>query len=272
MSNAYFTRYDALMDRRSFLAMTSALLVGVSKPFGMFLPKESGAREQSDSRPIIAMVLYPEFTALDLVGPYQFLCALEGYRVVLVSEKVGPVITDTGMAISSEMSFKDCPTEVAALFIPGGTMGTIAAMKSKVLMDFVKSRAKTAKLVTSVCTGSLILAHAGILKGKRATSHWLVRDTLSKFGATPTDQRVVTDGNVVTGAGVSAGLDLGLFVIDKLAGSEYAKQCQLWFEYDPKPMHNSGTPAKSKKADVEMLREMVPDFRKEILQLSKIKS
>jgi putative intracellular protease/amidase len=228
------------------------------------LGTEGKVLDSNDDRPIIAMILYPEFTALDLVGPYQFLCALTQYRVVLVAEKAGPVVTDTGMTIHAETSFADCPKDVAVLFVPGGTSGTTAAMRNTKLRSFIADRAKRAQFVTSVCTGSLILASLGFLKDRKATCHWLVRDKLRRFGAKPIDQRVVADGTYITAAGVSAGLDLGLMLIDKLAGAEYAKQCQLWFEYDPKPMHDAGSPAKSRKKDVSMLRSMAEEFRKEI--------
>jgi cyclohexyl-isocyanide hydratase len=262
------------MDRRTFVLLSASLLTS------SFLPGENKTGQQSksdaasgktedDKRPIIAMVIYPEFTALDLVGPYQFLSALTDYRVVIVAEKVGPVVTDTGMSIYAEQSFEECPKNVAVVFLPGGTSGTIAAMKNASLKRFVAEKAKTAKYVTSVCTGSLILASIGILEGRRATCHWLVRDKLSRFGVKPVNQRVVEDGKCITGAGVSAGLDLGLVLIEKLAGKEYAKQCQLWFEYDPKPMFDSGSPEKARKQDVSMLQNMVTEFRVEIEKLAK---
>lgn len=253
------------MKRRDFLLSTVALSSSVllnrgSSPLVSEASKESEF-ELSESKPVIAMLVYPGFTALDLIGPYQFLCSLEDHQVLLVSKKKGRVVSDTGLEIVTDLSFKECPKDLAVIFVPGGTEGTLAAMKDSETMDFVKDRGSRAKFVTSVCTGSLILAAAGFLKGKKATSHWVVRDLLKDFGAQPTNQRVVVDGNAVTGAGVSAGLDIGLLLVKLLASEAYAKQCQLWFEYDPQPSFDNGSPEKSKPQDVSMLLEMAAPFR-----------
>lgn len=212
-------------------------------------------------RQTIAMLVYPGFTALDLIGPYQFFCALPDHQVLLVSRVKGKVMSDTGMEIVTDCSLKDCPKDLTAIFIPGGTEGTLAAIKNPETMDFVRDRGARAKYVTSVCTGSLVLAAAGFLKGRKATSHWAVRDLLKDFDAVPTNQRVVIDGRIVTGAGVSAGLDIGLMLVKLLSSAEYAKQCQLWLEYDPEPIFDSGTPEKSKPEDVSTLLEMAAPFR-----------
>lgn len=259
------------MNRREFLKSAALAATAASLPS---LVRSQTGQEAPDEKaksnaPAIALLVYPEFTALDLIGPYQFLCALTDHRVLLVSKRKGVITSDTGVGIRTDTSFRDCPKDLAAILVPGGTVGTLNAMKDKATLDFVRDRGSRAKYVTSVCTGSLVLAAAGLLDGKRATGHWLVRDLLKRFGAEPVDERVVKDGNRITGAGVSAGLDLGLALVNEIAGEEYARQCQLWFEYDPQPMFDSGSPAKSKKEDVAMLSAMATEFRLGIQDFAK---
>jgi transcriptional regulator GlxA family with amidase domain len=141
-------------------------------------------------------------------------------------------------------------------------------MQDQVSMDFIKDRASSAKIVASVCTGSVILGKAGLLKGKKATSHWISRQELAVFGATPVDARVVWDGNLVTGAGVSAGLDLGLEVIGKLKGDFFAESIQLLAEYDPKPLYKSGTLQQAKPKVRKLMEDMFVGYRKKIRQLA----
>jgi transcriptional regulator GlxA family with amidase domain len=136
----------------------------------------------------------------------------------------------------------DCPADLDVLFVPGGSLGTVAAMNNSAFIDFIADRGSRARHVTSVCTGSMILGQAGLLKGKRATSHWATRHLLPEFGATPVDARVVTDGDVTTGAGVSAGLDFALTLLEQLRGRMYAEAIQLQAEYAPEPPFNAGTP------------------------------
>lgn len=219
--------------------------------------------------PAIAMVIYEGFTVLDLIGPYQFLWALMDRRVHIVAKKKGPVTADTGIQIVADTSFAECPKNLDVLFVGGGTEGTLLAMKDAETRAFFKDRGSRAKNVVSVCTGSLILGAAGLLKGKEATGHFAARDLLADFGAKPKNARVVEDGNVLTGAGVSAGLDLGLVLLAKLGGEENAKQCQLFFEYDPHPMFDSGSPEKAKKEDVEMSLAMVEPFRTAVREFAK---
>ncbi len=211
----------------------------------------------------IAMLLYPGFTALDLVGPNYFLASMMGAKVHLVAAMLEPVKTDLGYALVPDTTFADCPEALDVLFVPGGATGTLAAARHAPTLDFVRSRAASAKYITSVCTGSLILGAAGLLKGRRATSHWLVRDALAGFGATPVDERVVVDGNLYTGAGVSAGLDLGLTLLGQLRGAAYAEAMQLQAEYAPKPPYDAGTPDKSRPELLEALRVMYDNFVQE---------
>lgn len=192
----------------------------------------------------IGMLVYPDMTMLDLVGPQYFFASLMGASVHLVSKdpELTPVKGDTGFSIVPTMSMADCPKDLDVLFVPGGLAGTIAAMKDDETLDFLEDRGKRAKYVTSVCTGSLLLGQAGLLKNRKATSHWVARHILSDLGATPVNERVVVDGNVITGAGVSAGLDFALILLTKLRSADYAKIIQLQAEYAPAPVYNAGTP------------------------------
>jgi putative intracellular protease/amidase len=191
----------------------------------------------------IAMLLYPGFTALDLVGPQYMFGNLMGATVHLVAETEAPVESDTKLAIVPTLTFAACPRDLDLLFVPGGGQGTLAAMRNGTLIDFVADRGSRAGLVTSVCTGSLVLGQAGLLRGYRATSHWVTLGLLGAFGATPVDARVVEDRNRITGAGVSAGLDMGLRVVERMRDRQYAEAVQLLAEYAPQPPFAAGTPA-----------------------------
>jgi transcriptional regulator GlxA family with amidase domain len=195
-------------------------------------------RTTVDGMKDIAFVLYPGFTALDMVGPLQVLGALPAfapdYRVVVLGESKSPVPTDTPLGVTASHTFDEIP-EPYAVFLPGGAVPTITAMADEQLLARIRSMAEHAEIVGSVCTGSLILGAAGLLEGRRATTHWMCRDLLAKFGATPVAERWVRDGNVLTGAGVSAGIDLALHLVQELAGEEIARQVQLMIEYDPQP-------------------------------------
>lgn len=190
----------------------------------------------------IAMLLYPEFTALDLVGPQYMLASLWGAKVHLVAATKDPVRSDTGLTFVPSMTLDEAPTDLDILFVPGGGDGTLRAMQDTRLIAWVADRARRAKLVASVCTGSMILGQAGLLRGKRATTHWATHALLKDFGAIPVDERVVWDGKLVTGAGVSAGLDLGLGIVARLRDKPYAQGVQLLAEYAPLPPLNAGTP------------------------------
>jgi putative intracellular protease/amidase len=210
-----------------------------SKPvhdMGAFPPQWMGKEK-------IAMLLYPNFTALDLVGPQYMLINLWGAKVHLVARTLEPVRSDTGITITPTMTLDQCPKDLDVLFVPGGSQGTLEAMRDESLVRWLAEQGKRSKLVASVCTGSMLLGQAGLLRGKRATSHWVTHPLLGQFGATAVNQRVVWDGNLVTGAGVSAGLDLGLEIVAKLRDPLYAQCVQLLAEYAPKPPYNAGTPA-----------------------------
>ena len=193
----------------------------------------------------VSMLLYPGFTAMDLVGPHYFFASMMGAKVELVSNQstLEPVKSDLGLAIQPTARLGDAFETPTILFAPGGGAGTVTAMDDPATVEYLRDRGGRASYITSVCTGSLLLGAAGLLKGKRATSHWAARDVLPEFGATPVDARVVTDGNIVTGAGVSAGLDFGLAMVEMLRGRPYAQALMLQAEYAPQPPFKGGTPA-----------------------------
>jgi putative intracellular protease/amidase len=193
----------------------------------------------------IAMLLYPGMYPLDLVGPYTFLSGLMNADVYLVAKTLDPVGPAGKMRLLPTTTFADCPRDLDVLFVPGGMPGTIGAMQDSATLDFLADRGSRARFVTSVCTGSLILGAAGLLKGYRATSHWDTRDILPTLGAIPVNQRIVEDRNRITGGGVTSGIDFGLLLAQRLSDSTYARMLQLINEYDPQPPFQAGTPAQA---------------------------
>ncbi|MEU0038570.1 MULTISPECIES: DJ-1/PfpI family protein [unclassified Streptomyces] len=201
----------------------------------------------------IAIVLYDRFTALDAVGPYETLGRLPGAETVFVAERTGPVRNETGnLALTADRSL-DQVTDPDIVVVPGGP-GQTPQMENQVLLDWLRAADATSTWTTSVCTGSLLLAAAGLLDGRRATSHWLALGTLGEFGAEPTGERVVFDGKYVTAAGVSSGIDMGLHLLGRIAGDEHAQAVQLLTEYDPQPPYDAGSPQKAPAHLVEELR------------------
>lgn len=212
----------------------------------------------------IAMLLYPGFTALDLVGPQYMLASLMGAEVHLVAKTMEPVLSDTQMAIVPTLDFEHCPRALDILFVPGGGQGTLDAMRDDATVDFIRERGLVAKQLASVCTGSLLLGQAGLLRGYRATSHWATHDLLLEFGARPVKRRVVVDRNRVTGAGVSAGLDLGLALVQQHRDRLYAQVVQLLAEYAPEPPLNAGSPRTAPKRAVDLIGGMFTGLRAEL--------
>ena len=210
----------------------------------------------------IAMLIYPGFTALDLVGPHFFLSGLMGAKVQLVTNQptLAPVMSDAGLAITPTSTLEDAYAAPDVLFIPGGFEGTLAAMQHKPTLEFVSSRSSGARLVASVCTGSFILAAAGVLEGKRATSHWAARETLAAFGVTPVNERVVQDGKFLSGAGISAGLDAGLVMTEVLRGRPYAEAQMLQAEYAPVPPFPGGRPDNTRSEITSAMQSMLGGF------------
>lgn len=208
----------------------------------------------------VAMLLYPELTVLDLIGPQMPLAFLPGHTTHLVWKNRDIVVSDTGVPIQPTMTFDEVPEEVEILFVPGGTMGTVAAMQDPEVLEFIASRGERAQYVTSVCTGSLVLGAAGLLDGYQATSHWSVRDLLPLFGAEPVDERVVLDRNRITGGGVTAGIDFGLTLLAHLAGNDFAMMSQLIIEYAPDPPFQAGTPAEAAPEVVAQATDLLAPF------------
>ena len=166
-----------------------------------------------------------------------------------------------GHQLAPDTALADCPKDIDLLFVPGGTMGTVRAMEDPEVLSFLADRARNAAYVTSVCTGSLVLGAAGLLEGKRATSHWAVRDSLLPiFGAKPAANRVVVDGNVVTGAGVSAGIGFAIYLMSVIYGEEMAKIMQLNIEYDPEPPFRADSPEQAGPEVTAALRTSYTDF------------
>ena len=194
--------------------------------------------EQSPIR--IGMVLFPKLTQLDLTGPYEVLNTDPRTRIDLLWHRLEPVEAQGGLILTPSATFGDYgPPDV--LFVPGGP-GVLDAMDDEALLDFIRGAASHAQYVTAVCTGSLVLAAAGLLVGKRATSHWSSIHLLELMGATPVNERVVEDGKIISGGGVTSGIDFGLVLASRLLGEDTARRIQLLLEYDPAPPFESGHP------------------------------
>lgn len=201
----------------------------------------------------VAIVLYPRFTALDAIGPYEVLRNLPDTTVTFVAEHPGEIRNDVGsLGLRADAPLGDVPTPDVVV-VPGGP-GQADQMTDGPLHEWLRSAHETSTFTTSVCTGSLILAAAGVLDGLSATSHWVYLDQLRDFGATPTSQRVVEQDRIITAAGVSAGIDMALRIAAHLAGDEIAQAIQLGIEYDPQPPFDAGSPSKAPAEIVEFLR------------------
>lgn len=191
----------------------------------------------------VVFVLFPNLTQLDFTGPLQVLSRLPAASVHLAARDMRPIETDAVLTLNPTCTFDDCP-QADVLCIPGG-FGIDDAINDPALMAFVKSQAAKAQYVTSVCTGAFILGAAGLLKGKRATTHWAYHDELAAVGAVPVKERVVRDGNIFTGGGVTAGVDFAFTLMAEIAGEAHARAVQLGIEYDPAPPFDAGAPAKA---------------------------
>lgn len=199
----------------------------------------------------IGFVIFPNVTQLDFTGPLQVLSRVPGAEVHIVAASMAPVPTDARLTLGPTSTFADCPP-LDVIVIPGG-FGVDDAMNDARLMEFVRREAARAKYVTSVCTGAFILGAARLLEGRRATTHWAYHDELARVGATPVKARVVRDGNIFTGGGVTAGIDFAFTLAAELAGEEAAKAIQLSLEYDPSPPFEGGSP---ERAAAPTLRSM----------------
>lgn len=208
----------------------------------------------------IGFLVFPNVQQLDLTGPYEVF-ASAGMAVHLVWKALDPVRSATGLMLTPTVTLEDCP-QLDVICIPGGG-GVNALLTDGEVLDFVRRQATSARFVTSVCTGSLVLGMVGLLRGRRATSHWNAVDLLPRLGAIPTEGRVVRDGNVVTAGGVTSGIDFGLSLLAELQGEALARRVQLALEYAPAPPFDSGTPETSKPELVALARQGMAGSRAE---------
>ena len=216
---------------------------------------------------IIGMVIFPNLTQLDLTGPYEVFGRLPATKVLLIAESLEPLKSDNGLLLTPDETFDTAP-QVDILFVPGGR-GIFEAMQSEKLINFLQQQAVNAKYITSVCTGSLVLAAAGLLTSYKATTHWLSLHLLKMFNVEVVEERVVIDRNRITGGGVTAGIDFGLFVVAKLFGEDAAKETQLMMEYNPAPPFNAGSPKTAEKEIVDRVIATRKDIQKEREELIK---
>lgn len=206
----------------------------------------------------IGLLLFPDVTQLDLTGPAEVFARMPGAEVVLIWKTLDPVASDRGLRILPSATFGDCG-RLDVICVPGGP-GQIALMEDAETLQFLRRVAADCRLVTSVCTGSLVLGAAGLLTGYRATSHWTSIDQLSLLGAFPVQERVVRDRDRITGAGVTSGIDFALTVVAELAGDEVAQGVQLQMEYDPEPPFQAGSPRSAPAGLVAAARAKVAPF------------
>jgi cyclohexyl-isocyanide hydratase len=189
----------------------------------------------------VGFVIFPELTQLDFTGPQQVLARLPKSAMHIIAKSAAPVPSDSGLSLVPTHIFKNCP-QLDLICIPGGSSGVVRAMGDQETIDFVQRQSSAAKYVTSVCTGAFVLGAAGLLKGRRATTHWAFTELLPLFGATHEKARIVKDGNVITAGGVTSGIDFGLRAVAEIAGETVAQAIQLRIEYDPDPPFDSGHP------------------------------
>lgn len=209
----------------------------------------------------IGMLIFPRLTQLDMTGPYEVLARLPGTTVDLVAATLDPVVTDRGMKIVPTVTYDTCPS-LDVIMVPGGP-GQQDLMEDETALSFLRRQAKAAKYVTSVCTGSLVLGAAGLLKGKRATSHWAAVEHLSALGAIPVREKVVIDGNIVTGAGVTSGIDFALSLAAILDGEAVAREIMLQIEYDPAPPFKGGSPETAQPETLAALKAKLAKLNEE---------
>jgi cyclohexyl-isocyanide hydratase len=208
----------------------------------------------------IGILVFPNVQQLDLTGPYEVFASIPGAKVHLIWKDRSPLASATGLVLAPTMTFSECPA-LDVLCVPGGS-GINALLRDAEVLGFLRAQAARARYVSSVCTGALVLGAAGLLKGRRATTHWASHDFLAKFGAIPTHGRVVRDGNLFTAGGVTAGIDFGLTVVAELLGEAQAQVIQLGHEYAPEPPFRAGTPETAPLAVLAAAKERLASTRK----------
>ena len=206
------------------------------------------------------ILVFPNVQQLDLTGPYEVLASAQGAEVELVWKDLNPVMSSTRLPLSPTATFDGCPP-LDVLCIPGGG-GINALLEDEVVLDFVREHAAQARYVTSVCSGALVLGAAGLLKGKRATTHWYAHDFLAEFGAIPVEARIVEDGKLITAGGVTSGIDFGLALVARVFGQAEAETVQLSLEYAPAPPFRAGTPAEAPPAVLAQAKERLAVSRR----------
>jgi len=218
---------------------------------------------------LIQSIVYPGFTTLDLIGALQPLSQIPGAKTEIVARNSGANPTDTGASIMADATFETASSAPDVILVPGGGTPSIDVLEDEATMAFIAKQGESAGWVVAVCTGSLLLGKAGLLKGYKAASHWAVIDTLDAFGAIPVHERVVIDRNRCTGGGVTAGVDIGLTLAGLLAGEDMARVIELVLEYNPAPPFGTGHPTLADQATLDMARAganaaMQPDRIREI--------
>jgi cyclohexyl-isocyanide hydratase len=208
----------------------------------------------------IGILVFPGVQQLDLTGPYEVFASLPDTKVHLIWKNREQITSATGLVLIPTTTFGECPT-LDVICVPGGG-GVNALLEDGETLSFVRAQAKQARYITSVCTGSLVLGAAGLLKGRKATTHWFAHDFLEKFGAIPVQGRVVRDGNLITAGGVTAGIDFGLAVVAELVGRTEAEAIQLGLEYAPAPPFTAGTPSEAPSAVLAAVKERLSPTRK----------
>jgi cyclohexyl-isocyanide hydratase len=189
----------------------------------------------------VGFVIFPDLTQLDFTGPQQVLARLPQSAMHIVAKSAAPVPSDSGLSFLPTHTFANCP-RLDLICVPGGSAGVVQAIGDQETIEFVQRQSSTSKYVTSVCTGAFVLGAAGLLMGRRATTHWAFTELLPLVGATHEKARIVKDGNVITAGGVTSGIDFGLRLVAEIAGETVAQAIQLGIEYDPDPPFDSGHP------------------------------
>jgi putative intracellular protease/amidase len=267
---------DSSITRRGFVQKALSTLSGIAACSSVFQSMLAATQESSPSagdhmgkyqsllkpgNETIFILIYPDFTSIDAIGPQYMLSSMAGSQVKFVAKTKVPVRCDTGFEVVPQLSFQEIPEKPTLFLVPGGMRGTLNAMEDAETLDFVRRVGNASEMTASVCTGSLILGAAGLLNGYQATSHWQTLELLPLFGAIPSSKRVVFDRNRVTGAGVTAGLDLGLELVRHYRGDFYTKGVELLAQYDPTPPFiKEGNPQTADPKTVEMFQNMHRPF------------